>query len=41
MLEHLTAGDLDRLLDPNNYTGMAEKMIDRVLAERFDKLWKG
>ena len=28
---HLTPGDLDRLLDPANYLGAAEAMIDQVL----------
>jgi 3-carboxy-cis,cis-muconate cycloisomerase len=37
VLEHLSDADLDRLLDPSNYTGMAGQMVDRVLAERFDK----
>lgn len=37
VLKHLTDADLDRLLDPNNYTGMAAQMVDRVLVERFDK----
>jgi 3-carboxy-cis,cis-muconate cycloisomerase len=35
--EHLGEADLDRLLDPNNYAGMAEKMVDRVLAARSNK----
>ena len=37
VLKHLTDADLDRLLDPNNYTGMAGQMVDRVLAGRFAK----
>jgi adenylosuccinate lyase len=27
----LSAGDIDKLLDPKNYTGAAQAMIDRVL----------
>jgi len=29
---HLTAADLDRLLDPSHYTGQAQALIARVLA---------
>jgi 3-carboxy-cis,cis-muconate cycloisomerase len=31
---HLGARDLDRLLDPRHYTGLAQQFIDRVLAAR-------
>lgn len=31
--EHLTPAEIDKLLDPKNYTGSAESMIDRVLAD--------
>jgi len=31
---HLGARDLDRLLDPRHYTGLAQQFIDRVLASR-------
>lgn len=30
--EHLSVADIDKLLDPANYTGSAASMIDRVLA---------
>jgi 3-carboxy-cis,cis-muconate cycloisomerase len=29
--KYLSAGDIDKLLDPKNYTGAAQAMIDRVL----------
>ncbi len=29
---HLDAADIDRLLDPSHYTGLAGQMVDRVLA---------
>lgn len=32
VLTHLTEADLDRLLDPANYTGCAGEMVDAVLA---------
>lgn len=32
--KYLSAGDLDRLLDPVNYLGAAEKLVERVLAQR-------
>ena len=32
--EKLEAGEIDRLLDPANYLGAADEMIDRVLAAR-------
>ena len=35
--KQLSAADLTRLLDPSNYTGSAEKMIERVLSERKKK----
>jgi adenylosuccinate lyase len=31
---YLGARDLDRLLDPRHYTGLAQQFIDRVLASR-------
>jgi 3-carboxy-cis,cis-muconate cycloisomerase len=31
--EHLAPDEIDKLLDPKNYTGSAESMIDRVLAD--------
>jgi 3-carboxy-cis,cis-muconate cycloisomerase len=31
--EHLSEAEIDRLLDPKNYTGSAESMIDQVLAD--------
>lgn len=31
--EHLATGDIEKLLDPKNYIGSAESMIDRVLAD--------
>ncbi len=31
--EHLSIAEIDKLLDPKNYTGSAESMIDRVLAD--------
>jgi 3-carboxy-cis,cis-muconate cycloisomerase len=31
---HLSAADLTRLLDPSNYTGLAETFVQRVLAAR-------
>ena len=31
---HLSPTDLDRLLDPKHYTGLAERMVARVLAAR-------
>jgi 3-carboxy-cis,cis-muconate cycloisomerase len=31
---HLSPADLDRLLDPRNYTGQAERLVARVLAAR-------
>ena len=32
--KHLSPADLDRLLDPTNYLGVAEQFVDRVLASR-------
>jgi 3-carboxy-cis,cis-muconate cycloisomerase len=32
--KHLSAADLDRLLDPANYLGAAEQLVERVLAQR-------
>ncbi len=32
--KHLSAGDLERLLDPANYVGLAETMVERALAAR-------
>lgn len=32
--KHLSAADLDRLLNPANYLGMSEQFVDRVLAAR-------
>jgi 3-carboxy-cis,cis-muconate cycloisomerase len=34
--KHLSAADLERLLDPRNYIGMAEKLVERALAARSD-----
>jgi 3-carboxy-cis,cis-muconate cycloisomerase len=34
--KHLSAADLRRLLDPANYTGLAEALVDRALAARTD-----
>ena len=34
---HLSADDIKRLLEPKNYTGSAEIMVDKVLAERKQK----
>ena len=31
--EHLSAAEIEMLLDPRNYTGSAESMIERVLAD--------
>jgi 3-carboxy-cis,cis-muconate cycloisomerase len=31
---HLSAAELDRLFDPENYLGVAEQLVDRVLAAR-------
>ncbi|MFZ0881938.1 MAG: 3-carboxy-cis,cis-muconate cycloisomerase [Candidatus Acidiferrales bacterium] len=31
--EHLAPAEIDKLLDPKNYTGSAESMIERVLAD--------
>lgn len=31
--EHLSTDDIDKLLDPKNYIGSAESMVDRVLAD--------
>ncbi len=33
VMEHLTEAELDSLLDPLNYTGVASEMINRVLAK--------
>ena len=33
---HLSAADLERLLDPRNYVGMAEHLVERALAARSD-----
>ena len=33
-MAHLTPADLDRLLDPLGYTGVAEQLIDRAIAGR-------
>ena len=30
--EHLSAAELDRLFKPENYLGMAEQFVDRVIA---------
>ena len=30
---HLSAPEIDRLLDPGNYTGLADNAVDRVLAD--------
>ncbi|MGB8543278.1 MAG: 3-carboxy-cis,cis-muconate cycloisomerase [Candidatus Acidiferrales bacterium] len=35
--QHLSADDIKRLLEPKNYTGSAEVMVDKVLAERQKK----
>jgi adenylosuccinate lyase len=35
--QYLSAEDIKRLLEPKNYTGSAEVMVDRVLAERKQK----
>jgi 3-carboxy-cis,cis-muconate cycloisomerase len=35
--QHLSAEDIKRLLEPKNYTGSAEMMVDKVLAERKQK----
>jgi 3-carboxy-cis,cis-muconate cycloisomerase len=32
--KHLSASDLDRLFDPANYLGVAEQLVERVLAAR-------
>jgi 3-carboxy-cis,cis-muconate cycloisomerase len=32
--KHLSAADLERLLDPANYTGLAEALVERALAAR-------
>jgi 3-carboxy-cis,cis-muconate cycloisomerase len=32
--KHLSPADLDRLLDPANYTGLAEALVERALAAR-------
>jgi 3-carboxy-cis,cis-muconate cycloisomerase len=32
--KHLSAEDLDRLLDPANYVGLAETLVERALAAR-------
>jgi 3-carboxy-cis,cis-muconate cycloisomerase len=32
--KHLSAADLDRLLDPANYLGVAEQLVERVLTQR-------
>lgn len=34
---HLSSEDLERLFDPGNYTGLAETLVERVLAGRSDK----
>ena len=34
--KHLSAADLERLLDPRNYVGMAEHLVERALAARSD-----
>ncbi len=34
--EHLDRAELDRLLDPTQYVGLAGEMVDRVLAEHAD-----
>jgi 3-carboxy-cis,cis-muconate cycloisomerase len=31
--DHLSPTEIDKLLDPKNYTGSAESMIDQVLAD--------
>jgi adenylosuccinate lyase len=33
MMEHLSEAEVDELLNPLNYTGVASEMIDRVLAK--------
>jgi 3-carboxy-cis,cis-muconate cycloisomerase len=35
VMQHLTTEELDRLLDPNNYLGVAREMVDRVLEKHF------
>ena len=32
--KHLSPADLDRLLDPANYVGLAEALVNRALAAR-------
>jgi 3-carboxy-cis,cis-muconate cycloisomerase len=34
---HLSTADLDHLLDPENYLGVAEQLVERVLAARAGK----
>ena len=33
IMEHLTEADVDRLLEPANYLGCADEMIDAVLSK--------
>lgn len=33
IMEHLSEAEVDELLNPLNYTGVASEMIDRVLAK--------
>jgi adenylosuccinate lyase len=35
--QHLSTDDIKRLLEPKNYTGSAEIMVDKVLADRKQK----
>jgi adenylosuccinate lyase len=35
--KHFSAQDIKRLLEPKNYTGSAEAMVERVLSDRKQK----
>jgi 3-carboxy-cis,cis-muconate cycloisomerase len=35
--QHLSTDDIKRLLEPKNYTGSAEIMVNKVLADRKQK----
>jgi 3-carboxy-cis,cis-muconate cycloisomerase len=35
--KHFSAEDIKRLLEPKNYTGSAEAMVEKVLSERKQK----
>jgi adenylosuccinate lyase len=35
--KHFSAEDIKRLLEPKNYTGSAEAMVDKVLSDRKQK----